>query len=44
MESVQNMSGYRDNLKVKYTASSFVGKALMWWNSQIHTQGREATI
>ncbi|GJV50565.1 putative reverse transcriptase domain-containing protein [Tanacetum coccineum] len=28
--------------KVKYTAGSFVGKALTWWNSQIHTRGREA--
>ncbi|GKB32812.1 putative reverse transcriptase domain-containing protein, partial [Tanacetum coccineum] len=27
--------------KVKYTASSFVGKALTWWNSQIHTRSRE---
>nr|GEV74388.1 hypothetical protein [Tanacetum cinerariifolium] len=32
----------KDSQKVKYTASSFVGNALMWWNSQIHTQGREA--
>ncbi|GKA41676.1 hypothetical protein Tco_0734336 [Tanacetum coccineum] len=44
MESVQDMSGCRDNQKVKYTARSFVGKALTWWNSQIHTRGREATI
>ncbi|GJS71397.1 hypothetical protein Tco_0704238 [Tanacetum coccineum] len=44
MESVQDMSGCRDSQKVKYTASSFVGKALTWWNSQIHTRGREATI
>ncbi|GJR94268.1 putative reverse transcriptase domain-containing protein [Tanacetum coccineum] len=38
-------SGYelvRGSQKVKYTANSFVGKALMWWNSQIHTRGREA--
>nr|GEV38604.1 hypothetical protein [Tanacetum cinerariifolium] len=28
MESVQDMSGCKDNQKVKYTASSFVGKAL----------------
>ncbi|GJY94687.1 hypothetical protein Tco_0511048 [Tanacetum coccineum] len=27
MESVQDMSGCRDNQKVKYTAGSFVGKA-----------------
>ncbi|GKF59164.1 hypothetical protein Tco_0175950 [Tanacetum coccineum] len=44
MESVQDMSGCRDNQKVKYTAGSFVGKALTWWNSQIHTQSREAAI
>ncbi|GJV63525.1 putative reverse transcriptase domain-containing protein [Tanacetum coccineum] len=33
-----------DSQKVKYTASSFVGKALTWWNSQIHTRGRETAI
>ncbi|GJY47011.1 putative reverse transcriptase domain-containing protein [Tanacetum coccineum] len=42
--SVQDISGCRDSQKVKYTASSFVGKALTWWNSQIHARGREATI
>ncbi|GJT72297.1 putative reverse transcriptase domain-containing protein [Tanacetum coccineum] len=44
MESVQDMSGCRDSLKVKYTTGSFVGKALTWWNSQIHTRGREAVV
>ncbi|GJS20318.1 reverse transcriptase domain-containing protein [Tanacetum coccineum] len=44
MESVQDMSRCRDSQKVKYTAGSFVGKALTWWSSQIHTRGREATI
>ncbi|GJS20317.1 reverse transcriptase domain-containing protein [Tanacetum coccineum] len=44
IESFQDMSGCRDNQKVKYTAGSFVGKALTWWNSQIHTRGREAAI
>ncbi|GJT81935.1 putative reverse transcriptase domain-containing protein [Tanacetum coccineum] len=34
----------KDSQKVKYTAGSFVGKALTWWNSQIHTQGREAAV
>nr|GEY79163.1 reverse transcriptase domain-containing protein [Tanacetum cinerariifolium] len=38
------MSGCRDNQKVKYTARSFVGKALTWWNSQIHTRSREAAV
>ncbi|GKD40117.1 reverse transcriptase domain-containing protein, partial [Tanacetum coccineum] len=28
----------------KYTAGSFVGKALTWWNSQIHTLGREVAM
>nr|GEX73412.1 retrovirus-related Pol polyprotein from transposon TNT 1-94 [Tanacetum cinerariifolium] len=44
MESVQDMSGCRDSQKVKYTAGSFVAKALTWWNSQIYTRGREATV
>ncbi|GJY56562.1 putative reverse transcriptase domain-containing protein [Tanacetum coccineum] len=44
MELVQDMSGCRDSQKVKYTASSFVCKALMWWNSQIHTRGREVAV
>nr|GEY03424.1 reverse transcriptase domain-containing protein [Tanacetum cinerariifolium] len=44
MESIQDMSWCRDGQKVKYTASSFVGKALTWWNSQIHTRGREAVV
>ncbi|GJW22891.1 putative reverse transcriptase domain-containing protein, partial [Tanacetum coccineum] len=35
MESVHDMSGCSIDQKVKYTASSFVGKALTWWNSQI---------
>nr|GEV92393.1 reverse transcriptase domain-containing protein [Tanacetum cinerariifolium] len=44
MESVQDMSGCRDNQEVKYTAGSFIGKALTWWNSQIHKQSREAIV
>ncbi|GKA91258.1 hypothetical protein Tco_0813128 [Tanacetum coccineum] len=44
MESVQDMSGCRDKQKVRYTAGSFVGKALMWWNSQIHTRGRKVAV
>ncbi|GJY58614.1 putative reverse transcriptase domain-containing protein [Tanacetum coccineum] len=44
MESVQDMSGCRDNQKVKYTAGSFVGKALTWWKSQIYTRSREAVV
>ncbi|GJY30423.1 hypothetical protein Tco_0413918 [Tanacetum coccineum] len=44
MESVQDMSGCEVNQKVRYNAGSFVGKALTWWNSLIHTRGREAAI
>ncbi|GJZ58973.1 putative reverse transcriptase domain-containing protein [Tanacetum coccineum] len=40
----KDMSGCRDNQKVKYIAGSFVGKALTWWNSQIHIRGREAAV
>ncbi|GJX93389.1 hypothetical protein Tco_0347975 [Tanacetum coccineum] len=41
MESVHDMSGCSIDQKVKYTAGSFVGKALMWWNSQILTLSQE---
>ncbi|GJT95565.1 reverse transcriptase domain-containing protein [Tanacetum coccineum] len=44
IESVQDISGCRDSQKVKYIAGSFVGKALTWRNSEIHTQGQEATV
>ncbi|GJS72077.1 putative reverse transcriptase domain-containing protein [Tanacetum coccineum] len=44
MEPVQDMSRCRENQKVKYTVGLFIGKALTWWNSQIHTQRREAAI
>nr|GEV09668.1 hypothetical protein [Tanacetum cinerariifolium] len=37
MENLQDMSGCSIDQKVKYTAGSFVGKALMWWNSHIRT-------
>ncbi|GKD31989.1 reverse transcriptase domain-containing protein, partial [Tanacetum coccineum] len=44
MESVQDMSGCRDSQKVKYITGSFVGKALTWCNSEIHTRSREAAV
>ncbi|GKB48460.1 hypothetical protein Tco_0899213 [Tanacetum coccineum] len=44
MESVQDMSGCGHNQKVKYSTSSFFGKALTWWNSQIRTLGREVAV
>ncbi|GKA60881.1 putative reverse transcriptase domain-containing protein [Tanacetum coccineum] len=44
MESVHDMSGCSIDQKVKYTAGSFVGKALIWWNSQIRTLSREVVV
>ncbi|GKB50493.1 hypothetical protein Tco_0901246, partial [Tanacetum coccineum] len=44
MENVQDMSSCSNDQKVKYIAGSFVGKALMWWNSQIRTLSREVAI
>nr|GEW33629.1 putative reverse transcriptase domain-containing protein [Tanacetum cinerariifolium] len=31
-----------ENQKVKYAASSFINKALTWWNTQVKARGREA--
>ncbi|GJT13158.1 reverse transcriptase domain-containing protein [Tanacetum coccineum] len=44
MKSVQDMSGYSINQKVKYTTGSFVGKALTWWNSQTCTLSRKVVV
>ncbi|GJW38877.1 hypothetical protein Tco_0064722 [Tanacetum coccineum] len=44
MEFVHDMSGGSIDQKVKYTAGSFVGKALTWWNSQIHTLSWEVAV
>nr|GEU44862.1 hypothetical protein [Tanacetum cinerariifolium] len=44
MELVHDMSGCRDSQRVKYTAGSFVGKALTWWNFETRTRGREAVV
>ncbi|GJV07603.1 hypothetical protein Tco_1345259 [Tanacetum coccineum] len=44
MEYVHDMSGCSIDQKVKYTAGSFVGKALTWWNSQIRTLSQEVAI
>ncbi|GJY88347.1 hypothetical protein Tco_0502975 [Tanacetum coccineum] len=44
MELVQDMSGCGANQKVEYTVSSFIGKALTWWNTHVQTRGREATV
>ncbi|GJX72390.1 putative reverse transcriptase domain-containing protein [Tanacetum coccineum] len=44
MESVIENSGCAENQKVKYAASSFINKALTWWNIQVQARGREAAI
>ncbi|GJU77350.1 putative reverse transcriptase domain-containing protein [Tanacetum coccineum] len=44
MKYVHDMSGCSIDQKVKYTAGSFVGKALTWWNSQICTLSREVAV
>ncbi|GJS20751.1 reverse transcriptase domain-containing protein [Tanacetum coccineum] len=44
MKSVHDMSGCSIDQKVKYTAGSFVGKALTWWNSQIRTLSQEVAV
>ncbi|GKA45401.1 hypothetical protein Tco_0738197, partial [Tanacetum coccineum] len=44
MENVIDNSGCSKNQKVKYAASSFVNKALTWWNTQVQARGREAAI
>nr|GEV63656.1 hypothetical protein [Tanacetum cinerariifolium]GEW53761.1 hypothetical protein [Tanacetum cinerariifolium] len=44
MESVQDMSGCSIDQKIKYTAGSFVGKALTWWNFQMCTLSQEVAV
>ncbi|GJS89668.1 putative reverse transcriptase domain-containing protein [Tanacetum coccineum] len=44
MESMHDISGCRIDQNVKYTAASFMGKALTWWNSQIRTLSREVAV
>ncbi|GKA19327.1 putative reverse transcriptase domain-containing protein [Tanacetum coccineum] len=44
MESVIENSGCAENQKVKYVASSFISKALTWWNTQVQARCREAAI
>ncbi|GJX13210.1 reverse transcriptase domain-containing protein [Tanacetum coccineum] len=42
MESVINNSGCLANKRVKYATSSFIGKALTWWNTQVQARGQDA--
>ncbi|GKD47779.1 hypothetical protein Tco_1276755 [Tanacetum coccineum] len=42
MESVIENSGCAENQKV--TASSFINKALTWWNTQVQARGHKAAM
>ncbi|GJR81566.1 putative reverse transcriptase domain-containing protein [Tanacetum coccineum] len=44
MESVMDNSGFANNHKVKFATSSFINKAMTWWNTQVQARGREAAI
>ncbi|GJS66474.1 putative reverse transcriptase domain-containing protein [Tanacetum coccineum] len=44
MENVEDTSSCSNDQKVKYTAGSFVGKVLTWWNSHIHMLSREVVV
>ncbi|GJV05673.1 hypothetical protein Tco_1343329 [Tanacetum coccineum] len=42
MESVVDNSGCLANQRVKYALSSFIGKALTWWNTQVQARSQDA--
>ncbi|GJX37224.1 reverse transcriptase domain-containing protein, partial [Tanacetum coccineum] len=42
MEFVIDNNGCLDNQRVKYAMSSFIGKALTWWNTQFQARGQDA--
>ncbi|GKB48395.1 reverse transcriptase domain-containing protein [Tanacetum coccineum] len=44
MASVIENSGCVENQKAKYASSSFINKALTWWNTQVQARGRKATM
>ncbi|GJT79761.1 putative reverse transcriptase domain-containing protein [Tanacetum coccineum] len=44
IESVFDNSGCAENQRVKFAASSFVNKALTWWNTHVQARDREAAI
>ncbi|XP_024965740.1 uncharacterized protein LOC112505937 [Cynara cardunculus var. scolymus] len=43
MESVLHISKCTEGKKVEFDACLLQGRALTWWNTQVQTQGREAT-
>nr|GEW47755.1 hypothetical protein [Tanacetum cinerariifolium] len=40
----RDYDGKGENQKVRYTASSFINKALTWWNTQVQARGHEAAV
>nr|GEZ88602.1 hypothetical protein [Tanacetum cinerariifolium] len=44
IESVIDNSTCVENQKVNYAASSFINKALTWWNTQVQERGRETIV
>ncbi|GJT45018.1 putative reverse transcriptase domain-containing protein [Tanacetum coccineum] len=44
IESKLHISKCSDNNKVEYAAYLLQGRALTWWNTQVQTRGREATL
>ncbi|GKA58567.1 hypothetical protein Tco_0757755 [Tanacetum coccineum] len=42
MESMIDNSRCLASQRVKYAASSFIGKVLTWWNTQVQVRGRDA--
>nr|GEV53875.1 hypothetical protein [Tanacetum cinerariifolium] len=44
MENVIDNSRCAENQKVKYARSSFMNKALTWWNAQVQARGQKAAI
>ncbi|GJV09994.1 hypothetical protein Tco_1351535 [Tanacetum coccineum] len=44
MENMIDNSGCAENQKVRYASSSFVNKALTWWNTQVQARGRVAAM
>ncbi|GJY04410.1 reverse transcriptase domain-containing protein [Tanacetum coccineum] len=44
IESVIDMSNCAINQKVKFVAGSLTGKALTWWNTQVHARGRTIAV
>ncbi|GJR37831.1 putative reverse transcriptase domain-containing protein [Tanacetum coccineum] len=40
----RDYDGKDENQKVKYAASSFINKALTWWNTQVQARGHKAAM